>query len=74
MHAVTWTQFLDDTRKYLDAVEQGEVLEVHRHGKPVVIVSPVRRKATGRWTKGAPLKRKRTSLSRTILTSRREGR
>ncbi len=40
MKTVTFSQLRNNAKKYFDAVEQGETMEVYRHGKPVALISP----------------------------------
>ena len=42
MKTVTFSQLRNNAKKYFDAVEQGETVEVYRHGKPVAVISPTR--------------------------------
>ena len=74
MLTVTFTQLRNNARKYFDAVERGETLEVYRHGKPIAILAPYRSRSRERWKRGKPLKLKGVSLSTLILAERRSGR
>ena len=40
MKTATFSEFRNNARKYLDEVENGEVVEIYRHGKPVALLSP----------------------------------
>jgi prevent-host-death family protein len=73
MRTVTFTQLRNNARKYFDAVERGETLEIYRHGKPIAILSPVRLDARKRWKRMNPLEIKGASLSRLIRAERRAG-
>lgn len=42
MRSVTFSQFRNNAKKYFDAVEKGETLEIYRHGKPIATLSPSR--------------------------------
>lgn len=74
MRTVTFTQLRNHAKKYFDAVEKGEAVEVYRKGKPVAILSPVRPLSSGRWKTGRPLKVTGASLSKAILAERSESR
>ena len=73
MATVTFTELRNNARKYFDAVERGETLEVYRHGKPIAILSPYRLGAGKRWKRARqpPLKLKGVSPSKLILSERR---
>jgi prevent-host-death family protein len=47
MKTVTFSQLRNNAKKYFDAVEKGETVEVYRHGKPVAILSPAGEKPLG---------------------------
>ena len=71
MLTVTFTQLRNNAKKYFDAVERGETLEIYRRGKPIALLSPLRIEARQRWKRGNPLKLKGISLSKLILSERR---
>ncbi len=73
MLTVTFTRFRNDAKKYFDAVERGETVEIYRHGKPAAVLSPFRPGAGERWKKGSPLKLKGVSPSKLIRAERRAG-
>ena len=72
MTTVTFTELRNNARKYFDAVEQGETLEVYRHGKPIAILSPYPG-ARARWKRARPrpLKLEGATPSKIILAERR---
>lgn len=72
MVSVTFSQLRNSARKYFDAVEKGETIEVYRKGKPVAILMPARAKPLKRWKTAKPLKLNGVSLSRAILAEREE--
>lgn len=72
MSTVTFSQLRNNAKKYFDAVERGETIEVYRHGKPIAIVSPARKPSTGRWKASRSLKIPGASLSAAILADRSE--
>lgn len=72
MHNVTFSELRNNARKYFDAVERGESLEVYRKGKPIAIVSPVSSKSLTRWKTSRPLTVRGASLSAAILQERQE--
>lgn len=75
MKTVTFSQFRNNARKYIDAVEEGEELEIVRHGKPVALVSPLPKERNARyWKSVKPLFPTGLALSRQVLQERKEGR
>jgi len=73
MTAVTQTEFRNNIRKYLDAVERGEEVEIYRHGKPIATVAPARRKAIPHWKQPhEPLRLPGVSLSKMIIEDRED--
>jgi prevent-host-death family protein len=42
MRSVTFTEFRKDASALLSAVEDGEIIQVIRHGKPIAEISPVK--------------------------------
>ncbi len=40
MITVTFSELRNNAKKYFDAVEEGETIEVYRNGKPIAILSP----------------------------------
>ena len=73
MLTVTFTQLRNSAKKYFDAVLRGETVEIYRHGRPIALLSPIRRRAGERWKRGNPLKLKGVSLSKLVLRERRAG-
>ncbi|MBM4038537.1 MAG: type II toxin-antitoxin system prevent-host-death family antitoxin [Planctomycetes bacterium] len=75
MVTVTFTDLRNHAKKYFDAVQEGETLEVYRYGKPIAVVSPARPPASDYWKtrKPLPIKIKGVSLSRMIIEERKEG-
>lgn len=55
MKKTTFSQFRNNAKKYLDTVEQGETVEIYRHGKPVAFVSPVTEEPQAEWNAGGPV-------------------
>ncbi|MBI4387184.1 MAG: type II toxin-antitoxin system Phd/YefM family antitoxin [Elusimicrobia bacterium] len=74
MKTVTFTELRHRAKKYFDAVERGEMLEVFRHGKPVALLMPVGERGLARWRRAQPLKLSGASLSQAIRTERAETR
>jgi len=72
MKRATFSELRNNARKYFDAVEQGESVEIYRKGKPVAILSPVESRSHTRWKTSAPLVLEGVSLSETILREREE--
>jgi antitoxin (DNA-binding transcriptional repressor) of toxin-antitoxin stability system len=74
MKTVTFSQLRNNAKKYFDAVEQGETVEVFRYGKPIAIVSPVLREPSGRWKTANPIKIPGVSVSKVFIEERRKSR
>ena len=72
MITVTQTEFRNHIRKYMDAVERGEEIEICRNGEPVATVVPRRRSRVPHWKQDRePLKIPGVSLSKIIIEDRR---
>lgn len=72
MLTTTFSEFRNNAKKYFDAVENdGEVVEIFRHGMPVAILEPARAKTKKRWKKSTPLSLRGVSLSSLILDERK---
>jgi prevent-host-death family protein len=74
MLAVTFSELRNNAKKFFDLVEQGEIIEVYRHGKPVAVLSPVHVHSLHRWKTAQPLRIEGASASRAILSERNEDR
>ena len=75
MRTVTFSQLRNNAKKYFDAVEKGETVEVYRHGKPVAIVSPVLVKSTEpRRNLFEPIRIPGVSASKILIEQRKENR
>ncbi len=75
MKTVTFSQLRNNAKKYFDAVEKGESVEVYRYGKPVAIVSPISKKPVKfRQNLFQPLRMPGLSLSDEIIKDRRNAR
>lgn len=72
MIPVTFSELRHHAKKYFDAVEKGQALEVYRHGKPIAIVSPRVKSSGQRWKSARPIRINKVSLSQAILEERRE--
>lgn len=72
MVSVTFSQLRNSAKKYFDAVERGQTIEVYRKGKPVAIVMPAKKGPLKRWKVSSPLRLSGASLSRAILAEREE--
>jgi prevent-host-death family protein len=56
MRTATFTELRNNAKKYFDAVEKGETVEIYRHGKPVALLSPaVREDPKEYWKNAKPL-------------------
>ncbi len=77
MRTATFSEFRNNAKKYLDAVEKGESVEIYRYGKPVAVVSPFVREdkpVLSRWKTGNPIKIPGVSASKIIIEQRRSSR
>lgn len=74
MRMVTFSELRNQAKKYFDAVEQGETVEIYRHGKPIALLTPIRGRALDRWKSARPLGLAGASLSAAILADRSERR
>lgn len=74
MRMVTFSSLRNNAKKYFDAVERGETVEVYRHGKPVALLMPIRGRSLERWKSSGPLLLSGVSLSAAILADRSESR
>ncbi len=75
MKTVTFSQLRNNAKTYFDAVEQGETVEIYRHGKPIAMLTPVLREPTlNRWKTARPIKLSGVSASKMIIEERRKNR
>ena len=77
MKTVTFSQLRNNAKKYFDAVEKGESVEVYRHGKPIALLTPVLREPAlklSRWKTANPIKIPGVSASKLIIEERRKSR
>lgn len=74
MITVNFTEFRQNAKQYIDAVEKGDVINIKRHGKVVAqLVSPGRGKPS--WSRRIkPLEISGVSLSETVLEERKRSR
>ena len=70
MITVTFSELRNNAKKYFDAVEQGQTIEVYRKGKPVAVLSPYAAGKGPRWSRAQPLEVIGASLSRIVLQER----
>lgn len=74
MRTATFSDLRNKAKEYFDAVERGETIEVYRHGKPLATISPYAPPSSSRWKTVKPLVLKGVSLSKAIMSGRREDR
>jgi prevent-host-death family protein len=74
MKTATFTEFRNQAKKYFDAVQDGESIEIYRHGKPVAILTPVSKRSQERWKTARPLALSGVSLSHAVLADREDDR
>jgi len=72
MQSATFTEFRNNAKRYFDRVEKGESIEIYRHGMPVAILMPVKKRDRARLSTSKPLKIPGVSLSQAILAERDE--
>lgn len=74
MIAVTQTELRNNIKKYLDAVERGEEVEVCRNGKPVAALVPRDRARVPHWKQPRELLvLPGVSVSKMIIEEREKG-
>jgi prevent-host-death family protein len=72
MKTVSFTDFRKNASTFVDLVEQGEQVEIQRHGRVVARLVPPGAKAVPAWQKpGLKLVTKAPSLSQAIVEDRR---
>jgi prevent-host-death family protein len=76
MKQVSFTEFRRNAATYFDVVEHGEIVRIHRHGKPIAEIVPVETaKKTVAWKRPGPLIESGGAfLGREILRERKSGR
>lgn len=78
MKTTTFSQLRNNAKHFFDAVEEGESIEVYRHGKPIAIISPAsapqEKKGQKGWRKVVPYRIPGVSLSQAIIDERRRQR
>ena len=68
----TFSELRNNARRYFDAVEKkGESIQIHRHGRPVAVLSPFQARSMERWKRAHPVRLKGVSGSRWVLEGRR---
>ena len=67
METITQTAFRREPKRWLDAVEAGETVQITRYGTPVAILSPPPRAPTDYWQGVKPMRIPRLSLSRMVV-------
>jgi prevent-host-death family protein len=72
MKTTTFSQFRNNAKKFFDAVERGEIIEIYRHGKPIALLSPARENSQQHWKDVKPLALAGVSLSEVILSERKK--
>ncbi len=70
--STSFTEFRNNAKRYFDRVEKGESIEIYRHGMPVAILMPVKKRKGSRLGNAKPLKIPGVSLSRALLAEREE--
>ena len=72
MRTVSFTDFRNNASSFLDLVEQGEEVQIQRHGKVVARLVPPGSPPEPAWKKpGLKLITKAPSLSKAVLEDRR---
>lgn len=72
MKTATFTEFRNNAKKYFDAVERGETVEIYRHGKPTARLTPAAQEdPKDYWKNAKPLfKLQGISASQAIIEER----
>jgi prevent-host-death family protein len=72
MHETNVVELRKNIKRYMDAVENGEVVRVYRNGKPIAEILPLTKREAS-WKREVPrLTVPGLSLSREILKDRAE--
>jgi prevent-host-death family protein len=71
MTVATFSEFRNNAKKYFDQVENGETVQIYRHGKPSATLIPAQKKGF-RWKTSNPLVIKNVSASKIIIDGRDE--
>lgn len=74
MKTTTFTEFRRNARAFFDAVEEGETIEVSRHGKVIARVVPAYGSSFSRKSPAIRLKIPGLSLSEMIVEERKRSR
>ena len=73
MKAATFTEFRKNAAEFFTEVENGRVIRVLRHGKPIADVVPIKKQRVPSWKKDPPkLMLNGASLADAILANRKE--
>lgn len=70
MKNATFSDFRNHAREYFDQVEEGNTIQIYRHGKPIAILSPIGSPTKSRFKSFKPLMLKGVSVSKLILKER----
>lgn len=74
MITVTYTDFRSHVKRYVEAAERGETVEIHRRGRPAAVLSAAKKPADDYWkqVKPLPIKLDGVSASQMIVQEREE--
>lgn len=73
MRSITFTEFRKNASSFISKVENGEIIQLIRHGRPVAEITPIKhdKKILPSWKKpGLRLTIKGVSLTEAILQER----
>jgi len=70
MTNTNFSQFRNHAKEYFDLIDQGEIVEINRYGKPCALLIPISKKVSLAAQK--PLYISGISLSKSILIERSE--
>ncbi len=75
MKALSFTEFRQNASEFITEVENGEIIHILRHGKPVAEIIPFQKEESSpSWKKPAlKLSLKGISLSKAIIEERKSG-
>ena len=73
MKAATFTEFRRNAAELFTEVENGSIIRILRHGKPIADIIPIKKKSLPSWKKEPPkLMLNGASLADAILVNRSE--
>ncbi len=75
MKSANFTEFRRHAAEYFTEVENGTVIRIIRHGKPIAYITPIQNQQTPSWKKEPPkLVLNGASLAGAVLSNREDAR